>query len=242
MEVPLVSSVANLYKENMSDHDSFGSGMAYPVPWYWIPYNIFSIFCVAVGTLFNRRLGRVIKEITQATGIKIMTAADFMGKIPKSKLLLGCCSEIDFPVEVMVENIIPCGPIVRPAPPVTRVDPELAIWLERGPTVFINLGTLCKYSESAALQMAKSVRLLLDSAANRSDMTALQVLWKLKKEGNYSTDRGSEIFSILMREIEQDRVRIIPWVAPEPLAVLQTGNIICSVNHGGAGAYNDAIW
>ncbi len=91
--------------------------------------------------------------------------------------------------------------------------------------------------------MASAVRILLDKGAETARETGeLQVLWKLKKNGNFDTGRGSAIHSILGPEMDAGRVRITAWVAPEPLAVLRSGKVVCSVHHGAAGSYNDSIW
>ena len=211
------------------------------MPWYHIPLNVYVALVLGVTAAFSWRSASVLDEVEKTIGVKAIGSKDFLGGQPPGvKLILACRKEVDFPMAVVPDEIIPCGPIVRPAVPVKEVDPELASWLERGATVFINLGTLCKSTEDEAVEMAGAVGLLLDRAAGRIDN--LQVLWKLKKNGEYGTEAGSRIHSILGHKLDHGTVRITSWVAPEPLAVLESGRIICSVNHGGAGSYNDAIW
>jgi UDP-glucoronosyl and UDP-glucosyl transferase len=36
-------------------------------------------------------------------------------------------------------------------------------------------------------------------------------------------------------------VRIVPWLKPDPLAILRSGKVICLVNHGGANSCLEAI-
>ena len=211
------------------------------MPWYGIPLNIYINVCLAIGMLLNRQLAAVVNEIQKILGFSIITAKDFLGRPPPNKLLLGCCQEIDFPVEKIPLNVVPCGPILRPAPSVREADPELAAWLARRPTVFVNLGTLSSYSETDATEMASALRMLFDACGRENELAEVQVLWKLRKDGSYSTESGSTIHTILGREIEADRLRITDWTVPEPLAVLEAGNTICYVHHGGAGSYNDAI-
>lgn len=165
-------------------------------------------------------------------------------KPPGVRVLLGCRPEIDFPLNVIPDWITACGPLVRPAPPLAETDPVLAKWLSRAPTIYINMGNIKKYSEADAIQMAKALRILLDEAyRKKSKETAqLQILWKLKKQGAYSTDQNSTACSILNREIKEDRVHITDWLIPEPVAVLESGNINCAVNHGGASSWYEALW
>jgi len=225
----------------MADCCRFGSGFKYPVPWYCIPLNIYINLCLGLGMLLNGRLARTTEEIEKSLGVKVATVLDFLGRTPENTMLLGCCREMDFPVDCIPDKIVPCGPILRPAPPVEAVDPELSAWLGREPTVFVNLGTLSSYSEADAIEMAGALKILLQACPQKSDLADLQVLWKLRKDGDYSTERGSEIYSILGPEIDADRVRITKWVVPEPGAVLESGSVVCSVHHGGAGSYSDAV-
>jgi 2-acylglycerol O-acyltransferase 1 len=45
----------------------------------------------------------------------------------------------------------------------------------------------------------------------------------------------------LQAEVEADTARIRPWFEVEPMAMLQTGQIVCSVHHGGANSWYEAI-
>ncbi len=123
--------------------------------------------------------------------------------------------EIDFPFFVP-KNITTAGPILLPARPVSEVDPGLATWLKRKPTILINLGS--------------GLRTVLDRQPN------LQVLWKLKFKG--SVDDG--ISSILDKELASDTVRIRSWLTADPYAILQSGQIVCSVNHSGGNSFYEA--
>jgi hypothetical protein len=37
-------------------------------------------------------------------------------------------------------------------------------------------------------------------------------------------------------------VRIESWLKAEPGAIIESGHVICSVNHGGANSWNEGIW
>lgn len=84
----------------------------------------------------------------------------------------------------------------------------------------------------------------------------LQVLWKLKTktetENGISSaqtpaDRlkgigikGDSVHAI-SEEIANGRVRIVEWLGVDPLAVMKTGNIMCSVHHGGPNSFHEAL-
>ena len=137
--------------------------------------------------------------------------------------------EIDFPL-IMPKNVTACGPILLPEIPVSESDPELTAWLKKGNTVLVNLGSLAASDASSTRELAKGLRVVLD---RRQD---LQVLWKLSSE-RYSDDSLTQILS---KEIAEGRVRIVNWLVADPLAILQSGHVVCSVHHGGANSYYEA--
>jgi hypothetical protein len=163
------------------------------------------------------------------------------------RILVASRAEIDFPL-VIPPHITPCGPIIRPVPAVVDVDPDLDTWLRGGPTVLVNLGTHAIMTEKDALAMAGAIRILLDAAASSSGADSrwrdLRVLWKLKKDktaGDYGLEPGSKLHDMLGKELERDQVRVVDWLACEPVAVLETGAVVCAVSHGGANSVHEAI-
>jgi UDP:flavonoid glycosyltransferase YjiC (YdhE family) len=193
-------------------------------------------------TIFAFKADRHIKEVqdymTTRAAVTLRTPIDLLLNRPKDlKIFVGTLPELDFPV-VIPPHVIPCGPIYIPARPIEADDEELAKWLLQRPTVYINLGSICRVSESRACELARAIRIVL--SALRS--SPLQVLWKLKKEGTYETSEpGCRIFGILADEFKMDLVRIYEWLTPQPLAILQTGKISCSIHHGGANSYYEAV-
>jgi len=220
------------------------TGLPYPMSWHHIPLNIYLTVCLITCLIFDSRYKRISDEINEILHFRPITSKDHIATRPKDvKLLIGSREEVDFPISIIPDHVVPCGPIIRPAPAIADTDPDTASWLSKRPTVFINLGSLLSYFESDALEMATGLRILFDKAsAAGSNGQGLQVLWKLNKAGEYSTETGSALYSILGHEMEQDRVRITQWVKPEPIAILSSGNIICSVHHGGANSFNEAVW
>jgi hypothetical protein len=136
--------------------------------------------------------------------------------------------EIDFPMPNIPDNVVGCGPIVLPAPPVSESDPDLASWLEKGAsTVLIYLGSHIVSNPNAAMEIAKGLRLVLDR------FPETQFLWKLK----FNWTEADEFYQILAPEIKSGQVRIPNWLVADPVSILDSGKIICSVNHGGANSF-----
>lgn len=67
--------------------------------------------------------------------------------------------------------------------------------------------------------------------------TNVQVLWKFKSR--YTLPNAVSAPSI--HPDVADRVRTTGWLTVDPYALLETGNIVASVHHGGANCYHEAI-
>lgn len=138
--------------------------------------------------------------------------------------------EIDFPISVIPASVVPCGPIYLSVASAADQDPNLASWLQRAPTVLINLGSATNYDEIGAFEMAKAIKLMLDQ-------TQVQVLWKFNKR----TEFGDEFLKELEFERISGRLRLENWLVVDPASLLETGNVIVSVHHGGANCYHEAV-
>lgn len=149
------------------------------------------------------------------------------------KIILPSNSHVDFPFTVVPEHLVSCGPIVRPSRSVDETDEELAAWLKRRPTVYVNLGTHVSYDDDTTMELAGALKQLLSTAKQRKK--ELQVLWKLNKgEGHSSSLKNGE-------HDGEERIRIVDWLHTEPISILESDTVICSVNHGGANSYFEAV-
>lgn len=139
--------------------------------------------------------------------------------------------ESDFDGFIIPKNVTSCGPILMASSPVSESDPDLASWLGKAPTVLVNLGTHYRASFSAAHEFAVALRILLQRNSK------VQVLWKLKLA---SGDQDA-VVQVLDREMATDRVRIVSWLNADPVAVLQSGSVVCWANHGGSNSFHEAL-
>jgi hypothetical protein len=98
--------------------------------------------------------------------------------------------------------------------------------------------------------MAGALRDVLDRA-EASGYGRLQVLWKLGREmmmdgeeveGDRFEGAWRGVCDVLRTEIEDGRVKVRDWVDAEPKAVLESGGVVCAVNHGGANSFYEALW
>ncbi|WJG37122.1 uncharacterized protein FOBCDRAFT_147839 [Fusarium oxysporum Fo47] len=140
------------------------------------------------------------------------------------------------PVEVIPPNVTCAGPIILSGPPAHQQDPETATWLKNAPTVLINLGSnlavadVWQYDESRAEVMAIAIAALLSS-------TNYQVLWKFNKLGDFSDD-----FLVHLKPyLDNERLKMPSWLVADPSSLLDTGNIVTSVHHGGSNCYHEAL-
>lgn len=67
--------------------------------------------------------------------------------------------------------------------------------------------------------------------------STVQVIWKFIKLGDYS----DHVLAPLAPFIESDRLRVSNWLAVDPTSMLNTGDIIASVHHGGANCYHETV-
>lgn len=187
----------------------------------------------------SRQRKEITAHLKNNLGINLKTAIDLQRGRPNDlKIAVGFLPELDFE-GILPHNILPCGPILRSALPIEQSDPELGNWLSRGPTVYINLGSMCQIDEQQMVEMACVIKAVIDKFQT-SSQRPLQVLWKLKTHKGVNT-QNAKIVDILGQDIVADRVRIVDWVVSEPISILRTGNVICSVHHGGANSFNEAV-
>ena len=227
------------------------SALPYPLPLSLIPLNILLNLVAGYALLTDTRI-RATRDHLRAhvdPGLSLMTANE-MGVLrappPGLRVLCAISPDLDYPLSVIPPHLIPCGPIVRA---VGEVEGPLRNWLARGRTLYVNLGTHLKANAPEAMETAGAFRDTLDRA-EAVGYGRLQVLWKLGRkttvEEKVERDRFEGewrgVCDMLRAEIEDGRVKVTDWVDAEPKAVLESGGVVCSVNHGGANSFYEALW
>ncbi|GIK02013.1 hypothetical protein Aspvir_006056 [Aspergillus viridinutans] len=182
------------------------------------------------------------KYLMVHTGAHLRTPVDLLhNRLAHLKILVSTLPELDFPL-IIPENIIPCGPILKPHQCVSGSDLELGNWLALGSTIYVNLGSICQLTASRAIELAFALKTTLEVLRVQANSSRFQVLWKLKLvEDDSMPDSDDNIEAVLGDFIQDDLVRIAAWIEVEPSSILQSGHIACSVHHGGANSYNEAI-
>lgn len=204
------------------------SGHPYPVPWHLIPANIYLNIRFIYSVLVTPSLTEK-KTFLRQNGIA--KPLDVFSIYQKDYLWLSqSLPELDFPMSVVPDNVVTCGPIFRSSAPAVDQDPELASWLSQAPTVLINLGSTVDYSPEGARELIRAIKTLLENSK-------VQVLWKFIKRGEYPED----VFAEVSKEIKDGRLRVEKWLGIDPAAMMETGNIVVSVHHGGANCFFEAV-
>jgi hypothetical protein len=230
------------YAMVFADQKRLFSTFLCPVPWHLIPLNIYFAMYTIISFAKDEERSKVMKYLQDETGAQLRTPVDLLRNRPPSlKILVSTLPELDF-LAIVPEHVLPCGPIIRQAPPISESDPELQTWLAKGPTIYINLGSFCRLHEDQAVEIASAIQLVMKSFTEQSGAPQLQVLWKLKKAGEYHvSEAGSKLHNALGKQMEADLVRIADWIEAEPISILRSGHIVCSIHHGGANSFNEAI-
>lgn len=144
---------------------------------------------------------------------------------------------LDLPmIDPIPSNVHDCGPILVATPPIESSDPDMLSWLRRGPTVLVSLGTHFEAYAETIREQAVGLRVLLDA---RPDV---QVLWKLKAEATTEKTGRASLDTVLGDAISCGRVRVESWLKADPVAILSSGAVVCSVHHGGANSFFEAAW
>jgi hypothetical protein len=205
-----------------------GSGYPYPVPWHLIPANIYINVRFIYSVLFKISASDKVAYL-KSMGI---TKPFFLPNIYNERYRHISAGSLaaDFPLTSLPKHVVPCGPIFLSTASAAQQDPELADWLLKRPTVLINLGSIYTYTELAAREMATALDTLFET-------TNCQVLWKFNKRSNFSDD----FLGIFDLHLTRDRIRLETWLATDPAALMETGNVVVSVNHGGASSYHEAV-
>ncbi|EJT74266.1 hypothetical protein GGTG_08109 [Gaeumannomyces tritici R3-111a-1] len=230
-----------------------GTAFPYPVPLHLIPLNIFLVLVIvymAITDPHTKALAAAVEKHTQGARYTSLMNLGATKRL-NFKVLVSNLPEIDFPLSFIPSHLVPCGPIIRPARPCAEASPDLATWIARGPTIYINLGTHVRYfGPQEPLRLAGALRMVLDRADSDQErkLGGLQVLWKLVKlkgvDGKFDfplDEPGCDMHNVLGRYMDAGRVKIVEWVEPEPIAVLQEPNIVLAVHHGGANSFLEAV-
>ncbi|KAF6817385.1 UDP-glucoronosyl and UDP-glucosyl transferase family protein [Colletotrichum plurivorum] len=209
------------------------SGFSFPVAWKDIPANAYMMARLAYNMLTEPSLVEKRKYLA-AHGIKEPMDFFKMHKPGSSLMISQDTRGASIPLEYVPPNVTATGPIALSIATAEEQDPELAAWLARAPTVLVNLGSLMEYDDARGAAMAGALRVLLQK-------TGVQVLWKLHRRLDGKLD--DSVWQPLVQEfVDSDRLRVSKWLTVDPLALLETGNIILSVHHGGANCYHEAVW
>lgn len=233
------------------------SAIPYPIPWHLRPLNVIYNLISAFGMVTDKSRGRLQDHLHRELGpVKLLELSDLGIFVPPPegvRVLVANSPDIDFHFDSIPEYTIPCGPIIRAASPIAAVDPEMAAWLRRGPTIYINLGTHIEYDLKRAMETAYALRDFLDRAAAAGFVgeDRFQILWKMPRvlgeedgeaDQTQFTGKWTELTDILLNEIIEDQARITHWFTAEPKSILESGHVVCSVHHGGANSFHEALW
>ncbi|KAL5340196.1 diacylglycerol acyltransferase-domain-containing protein [Aspergillus crustosus] len=211
-----------------------GTGFPYPLPLHLIPFNTMAVMKTAK---MYHGSGRRREIRDWRIKHKIHGRFPFADAWMPNRLHLSpALKELDWPFDVP-DNVVACGPILLPVAPVKTQDLEMYTWLHRAPTVLINLGTLYAPDPSVVHEIALGVQSFLKTPSGKD----IQVLWKLPKHPHDQDEIYNQSITPLQKQLDTDQVRIKSWFEVEPLAMLETGQIVCSVHHGGANSWYEAI-
>ncbi|TFB07324.1 hypothetical protein CCMA1212_000234 [Trichoderma ghanense] len=209
-------------------YPGIASGLPFPVPWKDIPNNLFQqvyfiIRFLTAPAIKNKRSWLEQHGIPHAVNL----FESYRQDVPWIAMSY---PEAGFPIEVIPDNFRIVGPLVLDVAPAEAQSAELAAWVKKAPTILVNLGSAFKYEEPRAVIMAEAIAAVLDA-------TDAQVLWKMRKTGEY----GDGFLEPLREHAEAGRLRLEKWLEVDPMSLYKTGDIAVSVHHGGANCFYEAV-
>ncbi|KAF3904598.1 hypothetical protein ABW21_db0203908 [Orbilia brochopaga] len=203
-----------------------GTGYAYPVPWRLKPANLL-VFLSFIKAIYTSPKRKLMDKRRRSMGLKGPHPILDLAGAPQ---ITPCLPEIDYPCTFDPTLITNCGPIIFPSS--IKNDDPLLVWIKRAPTVLINLGTHCNFYDEHAVEMLAGIRTVVDKCPE------VQVLWKWKEVGR----SAPLVEEHLPAETYGERVKIVKWLENSPMDLLNTGDIVCNVHHGGANSFYEAVW
>lgn len=234
----------------MADKHSSASGFPFPIPLRNIIENVYLNVRFIYGATKTPALAAK-KAALAEKGLK--DPINFFGIHRSDAPWITQTTEgASIPMDFVPPNVTCAGPMVLSGAPASEQDPELAAWLKRAPTVLINLGSNVAVSRLVALSRHRDrpprdanirqydeprATAMSLAVAEVMEKTGVQVIWKFNKHGDY----GDDALSPLNPYIDGDRLRLRNWLTADPSSLLETGNIVASIHHGGSGCYHEAI-
>ncbi|KAI1213071.1 glycosyltransferase family 1 protein [Annulohypoxylon truncatum] len=211
-----------------------GSGIPFPVPWSRLLDNIYMNirYFHILSSMPHFKDGQ---KIIQSKGLDRVTYHDlYRSNVP---FFIQGLAEATIPLDHVPPNVTYTGPMSLSLSTPEEVSPELSQWLAQAPTLLVNLGSFFAWDHSRASAMAQAIADILHERAG------LQVLWKLRKTGKEygGVAFGDEFLDPVRPYLENGRLKMVQWLPVEPAALFETGHIVASVHHGGAGCFNEAL-
>lgn len=205
-----------------------GTAYSFPIPWHKTLQNIF----VNLYLFWSVSRAQGWKELHQGLKSRGIPEPVTVLNVYESHapVLVSQFPESEYPIDYSSIHIKPVGPIYKSFAPVASVDPDLATWLARKPTVLINLGSHMHFNAERTRAISTAISLLLRERQ-------VQVLWKYRPEGPVPETS----FSAIEDAIADKTVRLEKWLAADPAALLETGHVVLMVHHGGASSFNEAL-
>lgn len=115
------------------------SGFEFPIPWSKIPGNIYINAMFIYGIMSGSSI-RTKQASLRKYGLK--EPIDFLHLHRSDVPWITMHTEgASIPVDVVPDNVTSAGPIIIRVASAEQQDPAFVKWMERGPTVLINLGS-----------------------------------------------------------------------------------------------------
>ena len=203
---------------------STGTGISFPISWRDFPLNL-SAGLALIWKIVMSPMANAVVEYRNAQGIPGRLPIE-MGPSRAMHVICPGVREVDFPL-VVPDYVGLYGPVVLDPIPLEVADPELNLWLGRGETVLMCMGTHFHYSAS---QVKATLEGFLGAVSHGPDT---QFLWKLPGKSDFE----GLIEEVLRNPRDRNRFKIVSWLEADPASIMKHPNVVAWIHHGGANSY-----
>ncbi|KAF5319763.1 hypothetical protein D9758_018848 [Tetrapyrgos nigripes] len=207
-------------------YPALSSGFPYPVPLTLIPANIYLNIRMIIKVVTSPIAKSYDKIRKDSHGLAKTVIDQFAPDIP---YIFPALPQTEFPGFHFPTNINLCGPILLPSTPLESFDSDTLQWLNNPglKTILVNLGSHVISNADHIRELGGGLRILL------SKFSDVQILWKIIADG--------EVQAALTEVVDGYRMKVVDWLQVDPHSILYHPDVICSVHHGGANSFFEAV-
>jgi hypothetical protein len=215
-------------------YPSPSSGYPYPIPRHLIPANIY----IHLRYLLEVMKTATIQKFKAYLAGEVFSDIIIFGYPAGYPVLSATLPEANFPMDVIPEEVIFCGPVIRESAAAADQDGALYKWIKdsKRKTVVVNLGTLYVHDFIKTQVLAETMAQIL------AVTDEFQFLWKVQKGSGFDENNDLEELAAVKEHMMKGTVRVQTWFDIDTVTILQMESVVLFVNHAGGNSYHEGVY